>query len=265
MSVPEYSVKKTPEYCIKKSPEEAQKEMEELTKRELEKLAKTISERPELLKPKYLESDDDTESEYSDSDCSCSSSDSSSTDRPTTLTVYQKELEIDKLNTKNHFKTLEITNLMCEKSKLENEIKELRKNYDDSIKFIQFVKKVVELKENHNLPDSTVFLSDNMESLSTKLVKLRNSYDSALDDMKKLRELIQNQDELTKKYFTKELANIQSTLDADYKKKFEQIQSLMEKIVSDKKVGMFVVGIVFPLVVGYVVFHLSNYYLNSEF
>ncbi len=253
-----------PEYCVKKSPEEAQKEMEELTKRELEKLAKTISERPELLKPKFLESDDDTESEYSDSECSCSSSDSSSTDRPTTLTVYQKELEIDKLNTKNHFKTLEITNLMCEKSKLENEIKELRKNYDDSIKFIQFVKKVVELKENHSLPDSTVYLNDNMESLSTKLVKLRNSYDSALDEMKKLKELIQNQDELTKKYFTKELANIQSTLDSDYKKKFEQIQSLMEKIVSDKKCGMFA-AIVFPLVAGYIVFHLSQYYLNSEF
>lgn len=264
MSVPEYCVKKSPEYCIKKSPEEAQKEMEELTKRELEKLAKTISERPELLKPKFLESDDDTESEDSDCSCSCSSSDSSSTDRPTTLTVYQKELEIDKLNTKNHFKTLEITNLMCEKSKLENEVKELRKNYDDSIKFIQFVKKVVELKQNHSLPDSTVFLSDDMESLSTKLVKLRNSYDSALDEIKKLRELVQNQDDLTKEYFTNELVYIQSMLDVDYKNKFERIQSRMEKIVSDKKCGMFA-GIVFPLVAGYIVFHLFQYYLNSKF
>ena len=252
-------------YCVKKTPEEAQKEMEELTKKELEKLAKNISEHPELLKPKFLESDDDTESEYSDSsDCSCSSSDSSSVDRPNTLTVYQKELEIDKLQTKNHFKTLEITNIMCEKSKLENEIKELKKNYDDSIKFIQFVKKVVELKENHNLPESALFIGDTMETLSTKLVKLRNSYDSALDEMKKLRELIQNQDELTKKYFTRELANIQSTLDTDYNKKFENIKSLMEKIVRDRQVGIFVAGFIFPLIMGYLVFQITTYYLNNE-
>ena len=48
----------------KKSQEEAQKEMEELTKIELQKLAETISKNPELLKPKFMDSDSET-----DSDC----------------------------------------------------------------------------------------------------------------------------------------------------------------------------------------------------
>lgn len=254
----------TPVYCVKKTPEEAQKEMEELTKKELEKLAKNISEHPELLKPKFLESDEDTESEYSESSDSDDSSDSSSVDRPNTLTVYQKELEIDKLQTKNHFKTLEITNLMCENSKLNNEIKDLKKNYDDSIKFIQFVKKVVELKENYMLPESTVYVGDDMEVLSSKLVKLRNSYDTALTELKKLKELIENQEELVKKYFSKELVTIESALQTDYNKKFDSIKTYMEKIVTDKKIGYFISGVLFPIVMGIVMYYASNYYLNEN-
>jgi hypothetical protein len=82
----------------KKSQEEAQKEMEELTKIELQKLAETISKNPELLKPKFMDSDSETDSDYnSDSDSNAPSVENY---HNKSLTVYKKELEIDKLQEK---------------------------------------------------------------------------------------------------------------------------------------------------------------------
>jgi outer membrane receptor for Fe3+-dicitrate len=49
--------------------------------------------------------------------------------------LYKKELEIDKLQEKNHYKTLELSNLIYENSKLKQEVKEVKNLYDESIKF----------------------------------------------------------------------------------------------------------------------------------
>jgi hypothetical protein len=224
---------KSVEVSNKKTPEEAQKEMEELTKIELQKLAETISKNPELLKPKFMESDSESDSDYtSDSDSNASSVPSY---HNKSLTVYKKELEIDKLQEKNHYKTLELSNLIYENSKLKIEIKEVKSQYDDSIKFIDFVKKIIQLKEKNIFSNEIINFNQDIKTISTNMLTIQKEYDVALEEINKLKKLIDNQENLIKIYFGKEISLIENNVQTIYQKNFGLLNKKLEEIDRNKK------------------------------
>jgi len=225
---------KSVEVTNKKTQEEAQKEMEELTKIELQKLAETIAKNPDLLKPKFMDSDSDTDSDYnSDSD---SNAPSVSNYHNKSLTVYKKELEIDKLQEKNHYKTLELTNLICENSKLKKDMKEIKSQYDESIKFIDFVNKIIQLKEKNIFSNESINFNQDIKIISTSMLTIQKEYDAALDDINKLKILIANQENLIKIYFGKEISLIENNVQNIYQTNFGLLNKKLEEIDRNKKI-----------------------------
>jgi hypothetical protein len=227
----------------KKTQEEAQKEMEELTKVELQKLAETISKNPELLKPKFMDSDSESDSDYnSDSDSNASSV---TNYHNKSLTVYKKELEIDKLQEKQYYKTLEITNLICENSKLKNDLKEVKSQNDESIKFIDFVKKIIQLKEKNIFSNELINFNQDIKTISTNMLTIQKEYETAIDDINKLKTLIDNQENLIKNYFGKEISLIENNVQNIYQKNFDLLNKKLEQIDRDKKIDFMLFIMVF--------------------
>lgn len=227
----------------KKTQEEAQKEMEDLTKLELQKLAETISKNPELLKPKFMDSDSETDSDYnSDSDSNAPSVENY---HNKSLTVYKKELEIDKLQEKHYYKTLEITNLICENSKLKNEIKEVKSQNDESIKFIDFVKKIVQLKEKNIFSNELINFNQDIKTISTNMLTIQKEYETAMNDINKLKNLIENQENLIKIYFGKEISLIENNVQNIYQKNFGLLNKKLEQIDTNKKIDFMFFTMVF--------------------
>lgn len=219
---------------IKKSPEEAQKEMVELSKIELQKLAETIAKNPELLKPKFMDSDSETDSDYmSDSDSNASSVTSY---HNKSLTVYKKELEIDKLQEKNHYKTLELSNLIYENSKLKQEVKEVKNLYDESIKFIEFIKKIIQLKDKTIFSDDNINFSEDIKIVSVKMLNIQKEYDTASQEIIILKNLVDSQENLIKNYFGKELKLIETNIENIYQKNFNLLNKKLQEINTNKKI-----------------------------
>ena len=214
--------------------EVAQKQMEELTKVELQKLTETIKKNPQLLKPKFMDSDLETDSDYlSDSDSNGSSVTSY---HNKSLTVYKKELEIDKLQEKHHYKTLELSNLMCENSKLKNEMKEIKNQHDESIKFIDFVKKIIQLKEKNIFSNEIINFNQDIKSISSNMLTIQKEYETALDEINKLKKLIEHQENLIKIYFGKEITLIENNVQNIYQKNFGLLNKKLEQIDRNKKI-----------------------------
>lgn len=219
---------------IKKSAEEAQKEMVELSKIELQKLAETIAKNPELLKPKFMDSDSETDSDYmSDSDSNASSVTSY---RNKSLTVYKKELEIDKLQEKNHYKTLELSNLIYENSKLKQEVKEVKNLYDESIKFMDLVKKIIQLKDKTIFSNDNINFSEDIKIVSAKMLTVQKEYDTVSQEITTLRNLINSEENLIKNYFGKELRLIETNIETIYNRNFNLLNKRLQELDRNKTI-----------------------------
>ena len=161
------------------------------------------------------------------------------------LTVYKKELEIDKLQEKQYYKTLEITNLICENSKLKNDLKEVKSQNDESIKFIDFVKKIIQLKEKNIFSNELINFNQDIKTISTNMLTIQKEYEIAIEDINKLKTLIENQENLIKIYFGKEISLIENNVQNIYQTNFGLLNKKLAQIDTNKKIDIMFSTIIF--------------------
>jgi len=183
---------KPKQFCVKKSQEDVYKEMEELTKIEMEKLHKKIKENPKILKPKPIyesDSDDDIlDSSFSSTVTSSSDSDhinkNDSMKNNNSITLFKKEQIIDKLEEKNYYKSLELSNLMLENNELKDELENLKEKINDYEYQSELMTEIIELCKSE--PLNKIFDESNYSILEKDYNDYKNEINELIQDLNSL-------------------------------------------------------------------------------
>ena len=204
----------TKQFCTIKSLQEAQKEMEETTKKELEKLHERIKNHPELLKSSkssddemslsesISEEDDDNDSDYVPSSSDTSDSEDSQPKihlhynrnkkknikqdktqllKKEIMESIKKDIELDSLEQKNHFKNLELNNLSLENFQQKTEIEKLKKVNMNQEQILNFIVKFLEyktIKYFENYKEEQINSINELKKLTLVLIDLQKKYES---------------------------------------------------------------------------------------
>ena len=193
------------------------KESEELTKRELENLLTQIKNKPELLQSKIY-SDSDSSSESSDFSSSSNSSSSkhkkhvknnkkkinNDKRKAENIKIYKKECEIDELEKKLYYKTLSLSNmtldnskLMTENDNLKNKVKEYELLYNIAsslidYSYIELFKKIENITQE-NVLNKRMILEDEFITNKKKLDLINKKFnDISSEQLVKLKKFYQN-------------------------------------------------------------------------
>ena len=234
----EFTHNNTPCFVTRMSVEDERKQSNEVTKNEIAKLLEKINNNPALIMRRKFEydsddssSDDDTKSSKSSTTSSSSSSTSSSSSDDSTdkesLHIFKKNLEIDSLEKQLHYKTLEMTNLMIDKSKMEKELSTIKEKYESSANLIKIIEDFFTVQKEFNeyiVPrlfkkePSCIFSSTRDAKFFRDLMKIEKTYDGFLTHVDTLeKELNKETDSLTKEWLTEELSvlkeDINETMD----------------------------------------------------
>ena len=236
------------QFCIKKTPEEVKKEMEETTRKELEKLTQQIKNNPSLLKPN-MAYDSDTDSDYESSSSDSSSSSSSSSSRSKTkyktkinknaIDIFKKETTIDKLEEKNYYKTLELSNLILENSKLKEENINFQKIISDYVLQSKIISEVIELSKNEPLKVNGHYLINedlNIANMNSKIFFLQKEFDKYNTQINKLiTDLNSLSDSSVKAFYNQELAKINITVNKNYEFNNKMVDAYITKTKNREK------------------------------
>lgn len=192
------------QFCELKTLEKAKKDSEELTKKEIVKLQETIELNLKLLQKNYNVNDDElstisSTTEYSDDDDDSTyvpdnyekeSKDDNSNihihykkstkrkyaDTKKDLLKYsKKDIEIEELEKKDYYKNLELNNLTIENSSLKDELKNVKQEYLNQTKFLDFILKFIELKNTkyfENISEESIVSTKELVKLISILIEL---------------------------------------------------------------------------------------------
>jgi hypothetical protein len=165
-------------YCARISPEEYNKEKNNYTEEEPSKL--TMLTRPfKKEKPLDIACDSDDESSESEQDSE-------------SLAIYKKQQEIDDLESKNHHKTLEMTNLTVENIDLKKKNTELTLKYINLAKLDVFIQRYIAYKNDTNLNNMNLSYYINLDNVNASdLIKYMVILDKKYNENKtKISDLI---------------------------------------------------------------------------
>jgi hypothetical protein len=217
-------------FTEKRTPEEARKEMEELTKKELSALNEKIIKNPSILKP-MLNYDSDSSSSYSLSSSSSSSSAISykKSKKYPNIEVIKQESKIDKLAEKNYYKTLELSNLMLENTKLKDLNNALKIKSDEREKLFNLLKEILEFTLNDRINNKDlnfdILSSDNIIYKSIELQKSFNEDILGFETfVKKTNEL---PDTIIKSYFSEYITHKKALLEKNYQLNTNKINNFL--------------------------------------
>jgi hypothetical protein len=192
------------------------------TQTELDKLTTQLKQMPELLKSNCGElnnnssssSDSSLDSDFSsdsdsDSDSNSDSSEyssksgsksksksktkSKSKSKPKSkskesnlLKVYKKEHEIDNLEQKNYYKTLELNNLTLENSELKTENNELILNFKNNDNILNLISRFIDLN-NVRFNENELYKYKNLKEITLKMMEIQNKYDNFIKESNSLK------------------------------------------------------------------------------
>ena len=254
------------QFCEKKTPEEAKKEMEELTKKELMLLTQKILDNPNIIKPKMnYESSDD-----SDSDSSISSNTSSSSSykhkkhhsipvlNKQSLNIFKKEQTIDKLEEKNYFKTLELSNAILEKTRLEEENRNIRKRLIETEAIVKIISDIIELSKKELIKVNGSLKKDN---ITFKMLNLQKEYDSELNLMNLIKNNLNNiSDSTIKIHYLNQLLILEKKLMDNYQENNKLIDTFIIGVRNNEKIEVCLLSLFVCLMFSiFVTYMLKNF------
>lgn len=250
-------------YATLTTPELMKKEQAEVTKIELEALMNQIKNNPKLLKPKQLhnmiesesDSDDSTysssSSDSSDSSSSSSSSDSSRKNRNKkyykndNLEIYKREGKIDELEKKLYYKTLRLSNITLENSKLMSENENLKNKSKENELLFSIILSIIDyssaelFKKVENISKDNIFnkritIEEEFENNKKKLQLINNK----LNDISNIK---------VRKFFQDEILKINHRMVKKYEVNYKLIDDYMSGIKCNERlcnvIFMFLGGI----------------------
>jgi hypothetical protein len=197
----------TPQYCVKISTEEANKEAIDYTKQELLLLAKEISESEFMNK---------------------SSSESDVEEDNNTLTIYKKNEEIAKLEREQHYKNLQISNLMLENEQLKENLEKIKTINNNINGLSTFITKLIETSDFiYGTNNFTIEIDENLPSITRKMIQLQKNNDIINDKINRLKLLNNRLDKTFVNYFNQDIDDLDKT-NMDY---YEENYGLLSKYV----------------------------------
>ena len=247
-------------YTTLVSNDQMKKESEEVTKRELEILMSQIKDNPKLLKPKQFlsriesESSDDSsyssESEYSSS----SSSSSSSSERKhkkyykksnDNIEIFKQEGKIDDLEKKLYYKTLRLSNMTLDNSKLQSENENLKIKFKENEILVSILLNIIDFPIEEI---SKKLENINKDNIFNKRMILEESFENNKKNLdvinKKLNDI---SNEKIKKYYHDELFKINNKIIQKYEENNKIINNFMNIIKYNDRIYnilfMFIGGI----------------------
>ena len=202
-----YYIMNTPQYCVKISTEEANKEAIDYTKQELLLLAKEISESEFMNK---------------------SSSESDVEEDNNTLTIYKKNEEIAKLEREQHYKNLQISNLMLENEQLKENLEKIKTINNNINGLSTFITKLIETSDFiYGTNNFTIEIDENLPSITRKMIQLQKNNDIINDKINRLKLLNNRLDKTFVNYFNQDIDDLDKT-NMDY---YEENYGLLSKYV----------------------------------
>jgi len=202
-----YYIMNTPQYCVKISTEEANKEAIDYTKQELLLLAKEISESEFMNK---------------------SSSESDVEEDNNTLTIYKKNEEIAKLEREQHYKNLQISNLMLENEQLKENLEKIKTINNNINGLSTFITKLIETSDViYGTNNFTIEIDENLPSITRKMIQLQKNNDIINDKINRLKLLNNRLDKTFVNYFNQDIDDLDKT-NMDY---YEENYGLLSKYV----------------------------------
>lgn len=221
----------TKQFCHLKTPEEAQNEMESFTKKEMEKLTRILKEKPHLLNKH--------DSDSSDSD-SLSVSSSDSDEKILSYKLMKKEKELDKMEERKHFATLEINNLLLENIDLKKELEELRIQNNVINNLVHTISKIHDIKVLDNFDDYRLDENSSFSYVTEVIINLQKKYLDINDQISVLKmELVNNfKDEKYKKiktFYDAEITNFESCIKEKYENKRKDLERYIFRINKKNK------------------------------
>jgi len=251
-------------YATLTTPEKMMKEQAEVTKIELEALMTQIKNNPRLLKPKQIhnmiesdsDSDDSTYSSSSSDSSSDSSSSSSSSDssrkhrnkkhyKSDNLEIYKREGKIDDLEKKLYYKTLRLSNITLENSKLTSENEFLKNKSKDNELLYSIILNIIDyssselFKKVENITQDNIFnkkisIEEEFENNKKKLQLINNK----LNDIPNIK---------IRKFFQDEILKINYKMVKKYEVNYKLIDDYMSGIKCNERlynvIFMFLGGI----------------------
>ena len=204
-----YYIMNTPQYCIKISTEEANKEAIDYTKQELLLLAKEISESEFMNK---------------------SSSESDVEEDNNTLTIYKKNEEIAKLEREQHYKNLQISNLMLENEQLKENLEKIKTINNNINGLSTFITKLIETSDFiYGTNNFTIEIDENLPSITRKMIQLQKNNDIINDKINRLKLLNNRLDKTFVNYFNQDIDDLDKTNMDYYEENYELLSKYVEK------------------------------------
>jgi hypothetical protein len=261
-------------YTTLVSNDQMKKESEEVTKRELEILMSQIKNNPKLLKPKQIlsqiesESSDDStyssESEYSSS----SSSSSSSSERKhkkyykknnDNIEIYKQEGKIDDLEKKLYYKTLRLSNMTLDNSKLQNENENLKIKFKENEILVSILLNIIDFPIEEI---SKKLENINKDNIFNKRMILEESFENNKKNLdvinKKLNDI---SNEKIKKYYHDELFKINNKIIQKYEENNKIINNFMNNIKYNDRIY----NILFMIIGGIFILFLKEIFIFDKF
>jgi hypothetical protein len=261
-------------YTTLVSNDQMKKESEEVTKRELEILMSQIKDNPKLLKPKQIlsqiesESSDDStyssESEYSSS----SSSSSSSSERKhkkyykknnDNIEIYKQEGKIDDLEKKLYYKTLRLSNMTLDNSKLQNENENLKIKFKENEILVSILLNIIDFPIEEI---SKKLENINKDNIFNKRMILEESFENNKKNLdvinKKLNDI---SNEKIKKYYHDELFKINNKIIQKYEENNKIINNFMNNIKYNDRIY----NILFMFIGGIFILFLKEIFIFDKF
>jgi hypothetical protein len=234
------------------TPELMKKQQEEVTRIELEALMTQIKNNPKLLKPKQIHNMIESESDSDDSTYSSSSSDSSSDSssssssdssrkhankkhyRSNNLEIYKKGEKIDELEKKLYYKTLRLSNITLENSKLTSENELLKNKSKDNELLFSIILSIIDYSSNElfkkveNITNDNIFIKkvsieEEFENNKKKLQLINNK----LNDIPNIK---------IRKFFQDEILKINYKMVKKYEVNYKLIDDYMSGIKCNERI-----------------------------
>ena len=187
------------QYCVKISPEEYETEMKKYTANELSCL-------------NTQEKDDDSSSDYYDNSDDNNSSDNDDDSNTKDLALYKKDQEIDDLESKNYYKTLEMSNLLVENTKLKKEIEILTTKNLCLSELETFIQRIINVKSKLHFDNNININSSDISDIVKYTMELQKFHDTMKYKINYLEQINNTFQPVIKDYYNKELQIMDKTV-----------------------------------------------------
>jgi hypothetical protein len=190
------------QYCVKISPEEFESEMKKYTSDELSNLINT-QEKNNDSSSDYYENSNDESDDSDDSNEELQSND---------LALYKKTQEIDNLESKNYYKTLEMSNLLVENTKLKKEIEILTTKNFYLCELETFIQRIITVKSKLHFDNNININSSDISDIVKYTMELQKFHDTMKYKINYLEQINNTFQPVIKDYYNKELQIMDKTV-----------------------------------------------------